>query len=88
VLEPLEAVKPSAPLIHPEVASYRGLLHQIEKPSNVFVHLSWKKGDVEEGFRQSDLIVENTFRTPRAHQAYLEPHACVVKTDNNDHAEI
>jgi CO/xanthine dehydrogenase Mo-binding subunit len=88
VLDPLEASKPSAPLIHPDVVTYRGLLHQIEKPSNVFVHLSWKKGDVEEGFRQSDVIVENTFRTPRAHQAYLEPHACIVKTDGNERAEI
>jgi CO/xanthine dehydrogenase Mo-binding subunit len=88
VLDPLEAMKPSAPLIHPDVVNYSGLLHKLEKPSNIFVHLSWKKGDVEEGFRHSDFLVENSFRTPRAHQAYLEPHSCVVKVQNSGQAEI
>ncbi len=49
VADPLEAIKPSAPLLHPNVAQYKGLLHNIEVPSNVFVHLKWNKGNVEEG---------------------------------------
>ena len=61
VTDPLEALQPNAPLIHPNVGSYKGLLHKIDTPSNVFVHLTWKKGAVEEGFRQSDIVVENTF---------------------------
>ena len=44
VADPLEAVQASAPLLHPDVANYKGLLHKIEVPSNVFVHLTWKKG--------------------------------------------
>ncbi len=88
VLDPLEAAKPSAPIIHPDVMNYGGLLHKLEKPSNVFVHLSWKKGDIEEGFKHSDVIVENRFRTSMAHQAYLEPHSCLVKAHDNGQAEI
>ena len=79
VADPLEAVQSSAPLLHPDVADYKGLLHKIEVPSNVFVHLTWNKGDVEEGFRQSDVVVENTFQVPAVHQAYIEPHSCVVQ---------
>ncbi len=78
LLDPLAAIAPGAPLLHPAVQSYRGLLHPIERASNVFVDMSWKKGDVEAGFRAADVIVENTFTTQPVHQAYIEPHACVV----------
>ncbi|MEK7782571.1 MAG: molybdopterin cofactor-binding domain-containing protein, partial [Candidatus Binatota bacterium] len=60
----------------------------MEKPSNVIGHLSWKKGDVEEGFRQSDLVMENIFHTSRVHQAYIEPHSCVVQANADGGAEI
>lgn len=88
VLDPIRAMDPSAPLLHPEVVSYKGLPVKLEKPSNVFIPISWKKGDIELGFRQSDLIVENTFHTERVHQAYIEPHSCVVKADESGGAEI
>jgi len=52
------------------------------------VQLSWKKGDVEDGFRSADLIVENTFQTQVVHQAYIEPHSCVVKANESGGAEI
>ena len=88
VFDPLEAMKPSVPLLHPDVVNYTGLLHKMESPSNVFVHLTWGKGEVEKGFRQSDLIVENTFHTPLVHQAYIEPHSCVVKVNQDGGAEV
>ncbi len=88
VFDPLESMKPSAPLLHPDVVSYSGLIHKMETPSNVMVRLSWKKGDIEEGFRNSDFIVENTFQTPRVHQAYIESHSCVVKANPDGGAEI
>ena len=88
LLDPLEAVKPTALLLHPKVQSYRGLLHPIEAPSNVFIDMSWHKGDVESGFREADLIVENVFTTQPVHQAYIEPHACVVQAQDGGSAAI
>src|SRR5919109_1221485 len=88
VLDPLEALKPSAALLHPGVAGYRGLLHPIEKPSNVFFDMTWKKGDIEAGFREADTVVENTFTTRPVHQAYIEPHACVVQAKTNGSANV
>jgi carbon-monoxide dehydrogenase large subunit len=88
VTDSLGAMRPDAPLIHPSVADYKGLLHKIETPSNVFVHLTWNKGNVEEGFRQSDLVVENTFHVPAVHQAYIEPHSCVVQVKSDGGAEV
>ena len=88
VLDPLEAVKPSAPLIHPDVMNYEGLMAPLESPTNTFVYLSWGKGDVEQGFGESDVIVENTFYTQPVHQGYIEPHSCLVSVDPSGTAEL
>jgi CO/xanthine dehydrogenase Mo-binding subunit len=70
------------------VPGYRGLLHPIDQPSNVFVHMNWKKGDVEAGLREADIVVENIFTTKPVHQAYIEPHACVVQAQGVGGADI
>jgi CO/xanthine dehydrogenase Mo-binding subunit len=88
VIDPVEALQPSAPLLHPNLAAYKGLLQKFDAPTNAFVQLTWKKGDAGGGFRQSDLVVENVFRVPAVHQAYIEPHACVVKVNAGGGAEV
>src|SRR5919108_2838850 len=88
LLDPVKAAKADAPVLHPDLLSYKGLPVPVEKLSNVFAYLKWSKGDVEAGFREADLIVENTFTTQVTHQSYLEPHACVVKADSSGSAEI
>jgi len=67
VYDPLEAMKPDAPILHP--------------PDNVVARWKIRKGDLEAGFAQADLIVENTFRVPYQEHAYLEPEAGVAWVD-------
>src|SRR5919109_299260 len=88
LLDPVEAAKPDAPVLHPDLLSYRGLPVPVEKASNVFAYLRWGKGDIGAGFQQADVIVENTFTTQVTHQCYLEPHACVVNADPSGGAEV
>ena len=88
LLDPVEAAKPGAPVLHPDLLSYKGLPVPVESVSNVFAYLKWGKGNLEEGFKQADLVVENTFTTQVTHQSYLEPHACVVKTAADGSAEV
>jgi CO/xanthine dehydrogenase Mo-binding subunit len=78
LLDPVEAMKPGAPLIHPDVVNYKGLPKPLKEPSNDFIYITWGKGDIEAGFRQADLVVENTFTTPVVHHSYIEPHSCMV----------
>ena len=80
VFDPEEAARPDAPVLHPDFNSYRNVKPQ-ETPSNVYHHAHHEEGDVERGFAEADLIVERTYRTERVHQAYLEPHACLVLID-------
>lgn len=88
VLDPVEALSPAAPLIHPQVTEYKGLPGKLAAPSNAFIQMRWQKGSIEEGFRRADFIVENTFQTPVVHQAYIEPHSCVVTAAESGGAEI
>ncbi len=88
VLDPVKAMEPSAPLLHPDVVTYKGLPEKLAAPSNDFIYKTWKKGDLSIGFKQAELIVENTFTTKQVHQAYIEPHSCVVKADESGGAEI
>ena len=79
LLDPVEAAKDDAPVLHPDLLSYKGLPVPVEKPATCLPISSGAKGDIEAGFKQADLIVENTFTTQVTHQSYLEPHACVVQ---------
>jgi CO/xanthine dehydrogenase Mo-binding subunit len=88
ITDPVQSMNADAPLLHPDVAQYKGLLHPIDAPTNVFVRLHWKKGEVEEGFRQSDVVVENTFTVPAVHQGYIEPHCSVVRVNGDGQVEI
>ena len=37
--------------------------------------------DIEAGFREADIILENTYRTGKVHQGYIEPFAAVASAD-------
>ncbi|HLN83298.1 MAG TPA: xanthine dehydrogenase family protein molybdopterin-binding subunit, partial [Candidatus Binatia bacterium] len=88
LLDPVEALKPDAKLIHPDVVGYKGLPKPLSQPTNDFIYVTWGKGDLETGFRQADLIVENTFTTPVVHHTYIEPHSCVVSAAADGSAEF
>jgi CO/xanthine dehydrogenase Mo-binding subunit len=85
-LEPIfdmhQALDPEASLIHPELQSY-GLQwnYGAIRYGNVSCHTVIVQGDVEQGFRESDEIFEDTFTTALVHQCYLEPHATVGQMD-------
>src|SRR3954453_13197604 len=66
-----DAIKPDAPVLH-EFNKWEG------KPSNIAGRLEHKKGDLAEGFRQADVVIERTFTTRPVHQGYIEPHACLI----------
>ena len=71
VFDPEEAQRPGAPLIHDHA------------PGNISREFHLEKGDVEEGFRRSDLVREDVFTTQSAIHAYLEPHAALAHWDLN-----
>jgi len=70
VFDPLEAMKPGAPVIH--------------EPDNIVSSWKIRKGNTEAGLAAADLIVENTFHVPFLDHAYIEPEAGVAWVDDQD----
>jgi xanthine dehydrogenase molybdenum-binding subunit len=66
VTDPNEALKPGAPLVHPQ----RG--------TNLLSKSVLRRGDVEEAFRQSAHVIEDTYITQRIEHLFLEPEACIA----------
>ena len=85
VFDAHEAMEPGAPALHPELSGYEGLPQPESDINNVFAHITWGQGDVDEGFAEADLVFEHTFNAQLMHQAYIEPHACVVSVEPAHH---
>ena len=83
VFDAEEAMAPDAPVLHPDMESYEGLPQPPSGINNAFAHITWDKGDIEQGFRESDLVFEHTFTAQLMHQAYIEPHACLVSAEES-----
>lgn len=88
VFDPAAAMTDEAPTLHENMASYPGLPKPMSPVNNVFAHNVWSKGDIEQGFAEADLVFEHTFNTQLMHQAYLEPHACVVDIDGEGRVQV
>lgn len=74
VFDPVEAMKPEAPKIHGE--------------DNVAVKRYLELGQVSQGFKDADLIVEDTFSTQMVEHAPLEPHACIAQYEHDGSFKI
>ena len=84
VLSADEAMKPGAPLLHEKLAGLSnpamrpgGLLDEDDDTagSNIANHFEFRLGDVEQGFKEAEVIVEKETVTVPVHQGYIEPHA-------------
>jgi CO/xanthine dehydrogenase Mo-binding subunit len=78
VFDSFEAIREGAPILHEDLARYANAPRPVPEFPNVHSHVNWRLGNCEKGFEQSDFVFEQTFTTQRSHQAYLEPHACLV----------
>lgn len=67
--------------VHPDFADYRKFIPSerlCPARPNVISHIKIYKGDVDQGFQSSALIVENRYVAPSIQHCALEPHAAVV----------
>jgi CO/xanthine dehydrogenase Mo-binding subunit len=88
VLDPIEAMRPDAPTLHPDFTSYAGRANRPQEHPNIVDHAFWERGDVDRGFAEADYVFEHTFRTQHQHQAYIEPHASVVYVDEQGRVQV
>ncbi len=78
VLDPVKALEKDAPLVHPDLKSYTHVPWFFPKPGTNIAH--WRKirkGDPEKGFRQADLVMEDTYTVPRYAHCAIENHSAI-----------
>ncbi len=83
VLNVHQAMDPDTPPIH-ETMTTRAQQQRFAKgedsgvKSNIDSHLQFKRGDLDRGFAEADLVVEREFTTKAVHPGYIEPPAATV----------
>nr|WP_321249058.1 xanthine dehydrogenase family protein molybdopterin-binding subunit [uncultured Ruegeria sp.] len=80
-----KAMAPDAPVIREGAADYS--VPEGMHPNVVRYHESGH-GDVEAGFAEADLILEDSFVTEATHQGYIEPHACLGSLGSDGKGEL
>ncbi|MBI2848535.1 MAG: xanthine dehydrogenase family protein molybdopterin-binding subunit [Chloroflexi bacterium] len=79
VFDPIEAMKPNAPVIHEDLDTYEHIpICYPVKGTNICHHFRLNKGDVEKAFREADFVFEDTFTAQMIQHACMEPHAAVA----------
>jgi len=74
VFDPREAMQENAP--------------KVWEKGNILYHLPIRKGDVEKGFAEADIIVENTYSTQMVDHAFLQPEAAICTINERGHLEL
>ncbi|MEM5775849.1 MAG: molybdopterin cofactor-binding domain-containing protein, partial [Anaerolineaceae bacterium] len=76
VTDPHKALEQGAVLLHPE------------RENNVIHSYRIRKGDVQKGFADADVIVESSYETPVQEHAFLQPEAGVAYLDEEDRVTV
>jgi xanthine dehydrogenase molybdenum-binding subunit len=77
VADAIEATRPDAPL-----------LHEGRPDGNLLKHIKVRKGDVESGFADADVVVDQTYRTPATEHVFLEPECAIGVPAGYDPADF
>ncbi len=76
VMDPHDALKVDSALLHPGLGT------------NEFCHYRIRKGDIEEGFKQAEVVIEGDYHTPAQEHAFLQPEAGVAYYDEQDRVTV
>ncbi len=90
VLHHMDALKPDAPLVHPDLGSYSYMAAAFTpKPgTNIANHTKLRKGDVDKGFAESAWIIEREYSCPSVQHVPMETHVAIVQWGKGDKVQI
>ncbi|HEX2993033.1 MAG TPA: molybdopterin cofactor-binding domain-containing protein, partial [Anaerolineales bacterium] len=73
----IEAEFDLQPVITNPVQARQDGVPQLHEKGNLLKHIKVRKGDLEQGFAESDVILEHTFHTSITDHAFLEPECSI-----------
>ena len=84
VFDPVEAARPDAPLIHPDLGEYEVVNFIFPEPgTNISEHFRLRKGDVGAAWPKCAAIVEGTFRLPQIQHVPIETHDAIAQWEQS-----
>jgi len=85
LFDPLDAVREDCCLLHPDLCECERVPWFFpEADTNVAHRRKTRKGDVEKGFEEADIVLEDTYTVPRYAHCAIEPHVVVGLFDHSD----
>jgi CO/xanthine dehydrogenase Mo-binding subunit len=87
VTDPFEALKPTAPSIHP-TRPPDPVHPELGTEGNLICHHQIRKGNVDAAWVEADVIVESEYRTPPQEHAYLQPEAALAYIDEEGRVTV
>ncbi|MDG6994523.1 MAG: xanthine dehydrogenase family protein molybdopterin-binding subunit [Nitrososphaerota archaeon] len=90
VFDPEEALESNPKVVvHPDIGKYKRLKAQIYKSvfdptrPNITNYFKVRRGDMDEAFKQADLVIENRFQTHMVQHAHIEPIAALARYETD-----
>ncbi len=77
VADVFQARRPDAPRVHED-----------HPTGNLLAELHVRRGDVERGFAEADVVIERTYQTPMIDHAFLEPECAVARRGEDGRMEV
>lgn len=74
VTDPVKARQADAPTLHPK--------------GNLLKHIKVRKGDMQQGFAQADIVLEHTFHTAITEHAFIEPECSIARLTPEGRVEV
>ena len=84
----IEAEFDLQPIITNPVMAKQDGVPQIHEKGNLLKHIKVRKGDMDKGFADADVILEHTFHTPTTDHAFIEPECSIGVPLENGRMEI
>lgn len=87
-LDKIEVEYQLLPVITSAVQANEPGVEKIHESGNLLKHIKVRKGDIEKGFEESDVIIERTFHTGIVDHAFIEPECSIARVTEDGRIEV
>ena len=87
-LDLIEAEYEDLPVVSDPVQARKADAPDIHENGNLLKHIKVRKGDLEVGFEEADIILEDTYHTAITEHAFLEPECAIARLTDEGRIEV
>ncbi len=84
----IEAEYEDLPVVSDPVQAREADAPDIHENGNLLKHIKVRKGDLEAGFEDADIILEDTYHTAITEHAFLEPECAIARITDKGRIEV